>query len=163
MNLDTPALILDIGADERNIRKMADLFAGRPVRLRPHAKTHKTPMVAHKQLAAGAIGITCAKPGEAEVMAAGRRARDPRLDRDRRRGEGCALDRAEPARPHPHRGRRRGRPRRLGRRRKGGPAHPGVDRSRRRPGPHRRPAGALVRPGVRGRALPPWPGAFAAS
>jgi D-serine deaminase-like pyridoxal phosphate-dependent protein len=68
--LDTPALILDIGAAERNIRKMADLFAGRPVRLRPHAKTHKTPILAHKQLAAGAIGITCAKLGEAEVMAA---------------------------------------------------------------------------------------------
>jgi D-serine deaminase-like pyridoxal phosphate-dependent protein len=70
MTLDTPALILDIGAAERNIRRMADLFAGRPVRLRPHVKTHKTPLLAHKQLAAGAIGITCAKLGEAEVMAA---------------------------------------------------------------------------------------------
>jgi D-serine deaminase-like pyridoxal phosphate-dependent protein len=70
MTLDTPALILDIGAAERNIRKMADLFAGQPVRLRPHTKTHKTPILAHKQLAAGALGITCAKLGEAEVMAA---------------------------------------------------------------------------------------------
>ncbi len=41
------------------------------VALRPHAKTHKTPIIAHKQLAAGAIGITCAKLGEAEVMVAG--------------------------------------------------------------------------------------------
>jgi D-serine deaminase-like pyridoxal phosphate-dependent protein len=39
--------------------------------LRPHAKTHKTPIIAHKQLAAGAIGITCAKLGEAEVMVEG--------------------------------------------------------------------------------------------
>lgn len=68
--IDTPALILDIGAAERNIRKMADRFAGRPTRLRPHVKTHKTPILAHKQLAAGAIGVTCAKLSEAEVMIA---------------------------------------------------------------------------------------------
>jgi D-serine deaminase-like pyridoxal phosphate-dependent protein len=48
---------------------MADYFKGSPVRLRPHSKTHKSPMLAHLQLAAGAIGITCAKLGEAEVMA----------------------------------------------------------------------------------------------
>lgn len=68
--IDTPALVLDIGAAERNIRRMADRFAGQKVRLRPHAKTHKTPILAHKQLAAGAIGVTCTKLGEAEVMAA---------------------------------------------------------------------------------------------
>ena len=68
--IDTPALMLDIGAAERNIRKMADRFAGRPTRLRPHVKTHKTPILAHKQLAAGAIGVTCAKLSEAEVMIA---------------------------------------------------------------------------------------------
>lgn len=69
-DVETPALVLDIGAAERNIRRMADRFAGSPVRLRPHVKTHKTPLLAHKQLAAGAIGVTCAKLSEAEVMIA---------------------------------------------------------------------------------------------
>jgi D-serine deaminase-like pyridoxal phosphate-dependent protein len=68
--IDTPALLLDIGAAERNIRRMAGAFEGGPVRLRPHVKTHKTPVLAHKQVAAGAIGVTCAKLGEAAVMAA---------------------------------------------------------------------------------------------
>jgi D-serine deaminase-like pyridoxal phosphate-dependent protein len=66
--IETPALILDIGAAERNIRRMADRFAAGPVKLRPHVKTHKTPILAHRQLEAGAIGVTCAKLGEAEVM-----------------------------------------------------------------------------------------------
>ncbi len=67
--IDTPALIIDLDAMERNIRRMADYFADRPAKLRPHTKTHKCPIVAHKQIAAGARGITCAKLGEAEVMA----------------------------------------------------------------------------------------------
>ena len=69
-DLDTPALCLDIEAVEANIKRMADLFRDGPVRLRPHAKTHKSPILAQMQLAAGAIGITCAKLGEAEVLAA---------------------------------------------------------------------------------------------
>jgi len=69
-DLDTPALCLEIEAVEANIKRMADAFRDGPVRLRPHAKTHKSPMLAQMQLAAGAIGITCAKLGEAEVMAA---------------------------------------------------------------------------------------------
>ena len=68
--LDTPALCLDIEAVEANIQRMADYFRDSPVRLRPHAKTHKCPTLARMQLAAGAIGITCAKLGEAEVLAA---------------------------------------------------------------------------------------------
>jgi len=68
--LDTPALCLDIEVVQRNIRRMADYFADGPVRLRPHCKTHKSPMLARMQLDAGAIGITCAKLGEAETMAA---------------------------------------------------------------------------------------------
>jgi D-serine deaminase-like pyridoxal phosphate-dependent protein len=68
--LDTPALLLDLDTLERNIQKMASFFAARPVALRPHAKTHKCPRIALRQLSAGAIGITCAKVGEAEVMAA---------------------------------------------------------------------------------------------
>jgi D-serine deaminase-like pyridoxal phosphate-dependent protein len=66
--LDTPALLVDLDALERNIQKMTDFFAGRPAALRPHAKTHKCPQIALRQLRAGAIGITCAKVGEAEVM-----------------------------------------------------------------------------------------------
>jgi len=67
--LDTPALIVDLDILERNIAQMADFFAGQRAALRPHIKTHKTPAIAHMQLKAGAIGITCAKVGEAEVMA----------------------------------------------------------------------------------------------
>jgi D-serine deaminase-like pyridoxal phosphate-dependent protein len=70
-DVDTPALLLDLDVLERNIAKMATTFQQLPAKLRPHAKTHKTPIIAHKQLAAGAIGITCAKLGEAEIMVAG--------------------------------------------------------------------------------------------
>jgi D-serine deaminase-like pyridoxal phosphate-dependent protein len=70
-DLDTPSLLLDLDVVERNIAKMAADARAWGVNVRPHAKTHKTPAVAHMQLAAGAIGITCAKLGEAEVMADG--------------------------------------------------------------------------------------------
>ncbi|MDQ7793263.1 MAG: DSD1 family PLP-dependent enzyme [bacterium] len=66
--IDTPALIVDAGILLANIRRMAGFFAGRPAKLRPHFKTHKTPAIAHLQLQHGAIGITCAKLGEAEVL-----------------------------------------------------------------------------------------------
>jgi D-serine deaminase-like pyridoxal phosphate-dependent protein len=68
--LDTPALLVDLEALEKNIGTMADYIRGVPAELRPHEKTHKCPIIAHKQLEAGAIGITCAKLGEAEAMAA---------------------------------------------------------------------------------------------
>jgi len=67
--LDTPCLCLDAGALEHNIAKMADFCRERPVRVRPHVKTHKCPTIGWKQVEAGAIGLTCAKLGEAEVMA----------------------------------------------------------------------------------------------
>lgn len=67
--IDTPALLLDLDAFEHNIARMAGFFADKPVSLRPHSKTHKCPQIALRQLEAGAIGITCAKVGEAEVMA----------------------------------------------------------------------------------------------
>jgi D-serine deaminase-like pyridoxal phosphate-dependent protein len=67
--IDTPALILDLDRVEENIRTMAAFFAARPQKLRPHFKTPKTPEVARRQLAAGAIGITAAKLGEVEVLA----------------------------------------------------------------------------------------------
>ncbi|MGQ9500685.1 MAG: DSD1 family PLP-dependent enzyme [Anaerolineae bacterium] len=71
LDIDTPALCLDIEAAEANIARMAEFARQAEVNLRPHAKTHKSPMLAHMQLAAGAIGITCAKLSEAEVLVAG--------------------------------------------------------------------------------------------
>ncbi|MGH2535090.1 MAG: DSD1 family PLP-dependent enzyme [Thermomicrobiales bacterium] len=68
--IDTPALLIDLNRLDRNIDRMnADLRAA-GVAWRPHCKGHKSPAIAHKELAAGAIGVTCAKLGEAEVMAA---------------------------------------------------------------------------------------------
>jgi D-serine deaminase-like pyridoxal phosphate-dependent protein len=67
--LDTPALLLDRERLERNIARMASFFEGRAASLRPHFKTPKCPEVARLQLEAGAIGITCAKLGEAEALA----------------------------------------------------------------------------------------------
>src|SRR5215475_16146393 len=69
--LDTPALLLDLDAFERNIAKMADYARARGVALRPHAKTHKSVDIARRQIAAGAIGVCCAKLGEAEALADG--------------------------------------------------------------------------------------------
>lgn len=67
--LDTPALILDLDVVEANIAAMAAFFRDRPQKLRPHFKTPKTPEIARRQMEAGAIGITAAKLGEAEVLA----------------------------------------------------------------------------------------------
>ena len=67
--LDTPALCLDLRALDRNIARMADFLHDGPTGVRPHSKTHKCPTIAWKQLRAGAVGITCAKVGEAEAMA----------------------------------------------------------------------------------------------
>jgi D-serine deaminase-like pyridoxal phosphate-dependent protein len=70
-DLDTPALLLDWPAAQRNLRKMADFFREGPARLRPHFKNHKCSELARRQLEAGsAVGITCAKLGEVEVLAA---------------------------------------------------------------------------------------------
>lgn len=68
--LDTPALLVDLDALDANIAFMAALLRDRGVGWRPHAKAHKSPAVAHRLLAAGARGITCAKLGEAEIYAA---------------------------------------------------------------------------------------------
>ncbi len=67
--LDTPALLIDLDRLERNIKSTAAFFKARGVNWRPHSTGHKLPPVAHLELAAGAIGIICAKLGEAEVMA----------------------------------------------------------------------------------------------
>ena len=70
-DLNTPVLVLDVGALDRTIAAMAALVAGHGVALRPHAKTHKSVDIARRQIAAGAVGVCCAKIGEAEVLAAG--------------------------------------------------------------------------------------------
>ncbi|MBN1344828.1 MAG: DSD1 family PLP-dependent enzyme [Phycisphaerae bacterium] len=67
---DTPALLLDVDAAEANLQTMAEYFNGRPCKLRPHFKSHKCTTLARRQVALGAVGITCAKLGEAEVLAA---------------------------------------------------------------------------------------------
>jgi D-serine deaminase-like pyridoxal phosphate-dependent protein len=69
-DIPTPALVVDLAAMERNIRRMSDYFASRTSKLRPHFKAHKTPEIARRQLAAGSCtGLTCATVGEAEVAA----------------------------------------------------------------------------------------------
>lgn len=69
--LDTPSMMVDERLMEQNISEMQALAISLGAQLRPHIKTHKTPQVALRQIAAGARGITCAKLGEAEVMADG--------------------------------------------------------------------------------------------
>jgi 3-hydroxy-D-aspartate aldolase len=67
-DLNTPALIVDLEALDRNIAAMA-AFAGQAgLKLRPHAKTHKSSAIAARQIAAGAVGVCCAKLGEAEAL-----------------------------------------------------------------------------------------------
>ncbi|MDE2499081.1 MAG: DSD1 family PLP-dependent enzyme [Alphaproteobacteria bacterium] len=69
--LQTPALVIDLDALERNIAAMAEHARKHGVALRPHAKTHKSVEIARRQIAAGALGICCAKLGEAEALADG--------------------------------------------------------------------------------------------
>jgi D-serine deaminase-like pyridoxal phosphate-dependent protein len=68
--IPTPALLLDLDRFERNIGRMAGHMKAAGKKLRPHAKTHKCPEIARRQIAAGAVGVCVAKVGEAEVMAA---------------------------------------------------------------------------------------------
>ncbi len=67
--LDTPALLVDLDVMEANIARVVAACRENGVAWRPHSKAHKTPEIAKMQIAAGAIGITCAKLGEAEAMA----------------------------------------------------------------------------------------------
>ncbi|WP_292272070.1 alanine racemase, partial [Mesorhizobium sp.] len=68
-DLDTPAILIDAARAEANIAKAQAHADRHGLKLRPHIKTHKLPYWAKKQVAAGAVGITCQKIGEAEVMA----------------------------------------------------------------------------------------------
>ncbi len=68
--IDTPALLLDLNAMERNLAKMAGFFSVGSTRLRPHYKNHKCPALARRQIDAGATGMTCATLAEAEALVA---------------------------------------------------------------------------------------------
>lgn len=68
--LDTPVATVDLDAVERNIARMQGYCDEHGLAFRPHVKTHKLPAIAHMQVRAGAVGITCQKLGEAEVMEA---------------------------------------------------------------------------------------------
>src|SRR6185436_11068666 len=67
--IPTPALLLDLDRFERNLARMAMHVKTAGKAIRPHAKTHRCPEIAKLQVAAGALGVACAKLGEAEVMA----------------------------------------------------------------------------------------------
>jgi D-serine deaminase-like pyridoxal phosphate-dependent protein len=66
--IDTPALLVDLDAMESNLHRMAGFFHDQPARPRPHFKNHKVPMLASKQIEAGAVGMTCATLREAEIL-----------------------------------------------------------------------------------------------
>lgn len=68
--LNTPVPIADIGRVEHNLDRMADYAARHRLALRPHTKTHKSPVIARMQMDRGAVGLTCATPRELEVMSA---------------------------------------------------------------------------------------------
>jgi D-serine deaminase-like pyridoxal phosphate-dependent protein len=69
--IDTPALVIDLDAMERNLTKMAAFALRHQVRLRPHAKMHKSAVLAQLQMRAGAAGVCVQKTSEAEALAAG--------------------------------------------------------------------------------------------
>ena len=69
--LDTPAVVVDLDVAERNIDRFQAYADRHGLAVRPHIKTHKLPALARRQLAAGAVGITCQKVSEAEAMVAG--------------------------------------------------------------------------------------------
>jgi D-serine deaminase-like pyridoxal phosphate-dependent protein len=69
--IDTPALVIDLDAFERNLTRMADFVRSAGVRLRPHAKTHKSPDIGARQMALGAVGLCCQKVSEAQAMVDG--------------------------------------------------------------------------------------------
>jgi D-serine deaminase-like pyridoxal phosphate-dependent protein len=68
-SLPTPQVLIDRTRAMNNVARVQALASSTGARLRPHAKTHKSPVVARWQLDAGAVGIACAKIGEAEVFA----------------------------------------------------------------------------------------------
>jgi len=68
-DIETPALLVDLNVMERNLETMARFFRNRPAKLRPHFKNHRVLELAARQMAYGAIGMTCARQWEAERLA----------------------------------------------------------------------------------------------
>lgn len=69
--VDTPVPLLDLDAFQRNATSISRVLTENGLGWRPHSKAHKSPRLAHLQMRCGAVGVTCAKVGEAEVMVAG--------------------------------------------------------------------------------------------
>jgi len=69
--VDTPALVLELDAFEANLHRLRDSLSGRNVKVRPHAKSHKCPQIAMRQIALGAVGVCCQKVSEAEALVEG--------------------------------------------------------------------------------------------
>ena len=69
--VETPALIVELDAFDRNLDRFAAAIAPHDIRHRPHAKTHRSPTIALRQMAHGAIGVCCQTVGEAEAMVQG--------------------------------------------------------------------------------------------
>jgi len=69
--VDTPALLLDLDAFEHNLKLLNDSLKGRSIKVRPHAKSHKCPDIALRQIALGAVGVCCQKVSEAEALVDG--------------------------------------------------------------------------------------------
>lgn len=67
-DIPTPALLINLDGLEANITNMAQFYEDKPAKLRPHFKTHKCPLLAQQQIKMGALGITCAKMGEAITL-----------------------------------------------------------------------------------------------
>ncbi len=70
-DVDTPSLILDLNVFERNLDRLDASLAGKKVKVRPHAKSHKCPQIALAQVARGAVGVCCQKVTEAEALVLG--------------------------------------------------------------------------------------------
>ena len=70
-DVDTPSLILDLDAFERNLDRLDASLAGKKAGVRPHAKSHKCPQIALAQIARGAVGVCCQKVTEAEALVLG--------------------------------------------------------------------------------------------
>ena len=70
-DVDTPSLLIDLDAFERNLKRMQESLAGSGMKLRPHAKTHQCAEIALRQVALGAVGICCQKTSEAEALVEG--------------------------------------------------------------------------------------------
>lgn len=70
-DVDTPALLLDMDAFEHNLDRLDESLAGFKLRVRPHAKSHKCPEIALRQMGRGAVGVCCQKVSEAEAMVEG--------------------------------------------------------------------------------------------